>query len=114
MKNLKIKKTYITKSNMTSGNTYRVTMSKDNKTIWFLFHDNYMNETDEKGLLECLYMDAMAYEYNDNMVNFFLEFGYEEDNIQEGKRAFYGCKKQYERLHKLFTHKEIEEMREAF
>ncbi len=114
LNNVKITKTYIGKSEMTSGNAYRITMSKNGERIWFIFNDNYLNETDNKGLLECLYMDAIAYEYNDNMVNFFLEFGYEEDNIEEGKKAYYGCKKQFERLHKLFTHEEIEEMREAF
>ena len=114
MKNLTIKKTYITKSNLTSGNTYRVTMSKDNKTIWFLFHDNYMNETDEKGLLECLFMDASCYESNPRIFDFLLEFGYGDYELAEGKKAYYGCKKQYERLHKLFTPQEIEETREAF
>lgn len=114
LNDVKITKTYIGKSKMTSGNSYRITMSKNGKKIWFIFNDNYLNATDNKGLLECLYMDATAYEYNKHIVNFFLEFGYEGDTKEEGKKAYYGCKKQYERLHKLFTNEEIEEMREAF
>lgn len=110
MKNLTIKKTYITKSNLTSGNTYRITMSKDNKTIWFLFHDNYMNESTNDDLLDALLQDASCYESYPNLFDFLLAFGYGDYELAEGKKAYYGCKKQYKRMRKLFTTKELEEL----
>ena len=105
---VKVTKSYIGKSEMTSGNAYRVTMAYNGKRVWFVFNDNYLNNSNKEELIKCLLGDSYAYEYNNNLYDFLLEFGYSDEEYDDGKAAFYGCKKQSERLHKLFTKKEVE------
>lgn len=99
---INVTKKLIGKSEMTSGNAYRVTISYNGKRVWFIFNDNYMNDADKKELVECLWLDATAYEYNQDLGDFINEFGYNDD-IKAGISAYNGCKKQYERFNKLFT-----------
>lgn len=99
LENVRFKKTCLGKSEMCSGNKYRITLSNDNGTIWFVFHDNFHNNSSEREIIECLISDAEAYENCYNLADFQNEFGYEND--KEAERVYYACKKQSERLHKL-------------
>lgn len=103
---VKVTKSYIGKSEMTSGNAYRITMAYNGKRVWFIFNDNYLNNSNKKDWLECLLLDSYSYECNKNLTSFILEFGYEEC-VEKGIKAYNGCKKQSDRLHKLFNKLEI-------
>lgn len=109
LNNLEMKKTYLKKSNKTSGDTYLVTIKnkRNNKKISFHFHDNYLNESNLKDILYCLKLDAESYYYSSDFKNFCDEFGYSEDSIKALKIYNY-CKKQYERYNKLFNEEEKE------
>lgn len=102
---VKCTKTYIGKSDLTSGNAYRVTLSYNGKTTWFVFNDNCLNESDKKEFLGCLIMDSCSYDCCRNLDDFINEFGYEKQ-VSNGIKAFNGCKKQHERLNKLFSSSE--------
>lgn len=99
-------KTYIRKSEMTSGNAYRVTMTRNGIKIDFVFNDNIYNESDKNDFIFSLLRDSQAYENARDLTDFMLDFGY--DNIQQAKKVYIACKKQSERLHKLFNSTEIE------
>lgn len=101
-----VKKTYLTKSDMCTGNKYRVTVSYNGKRCSFTFHDNYMNKSKKKELLYCLLLDAECYENSIDIYDFADAYGYK--HTAEAEKAYAGCKRQYERLHKLFTDEEIE------
>lgn len=103
---VKVTKSYIGKSEMTSGNAYRVTMAYNGKRVWFVFNDNYLNESDKKDFIECLISDAFSYEYCKSLNEFITEFGYEEQ-VEQGIKAYNGCKKQNDRLKKLFSSREV-------
>lgn len=98
-------KTYMSKSDMCSGNKYFITISYKDKHIGFVFHDNYLNQSSKKDFLYCLIDDARAFENCRNLVEFMREFGYTE--ASKARKAYNGCMKQSERLHKLFTDEEI-------
>lgn len=103
---IKCKKTYLRESEMCSGNAYRVTLTYKGKKCSFTFHDNYYNKSSKKDFLYCLCLDANSYEFNSDISDFVREFGY--NDIRKAWKAYDGCKRQYERLHKLFDAKEIE------
>lgn len=100
-----VKKTYLTKSDMCTGNKYRVTVYYNGKRCSFTFHDNYMNKSKKKELLYCLLLDAQAFDYNMDIYDFASSFGYKQ--CRDAEKAYAGCKRQSERLHKLFTDEEI-------
>lgn len=105
-------KTYIGKSDLTSGNAYRVTLTRNGVKVGFIFNDNIYNESDKNDFIYSLLRDSQAYEYARDLTDFMLEFGY--DNIPQTKQVYNACKKQSDRLHKLFNNAEIETLEKIF
>lgn len=105
-------KTYIGKSDCTSGNAYRVTLTRNGKRIGFIFNDNIYNECDKNDFIFSLLRDSQAFENARNLTDFMLDFGY--DNIPQAKQVYNACKKQSDRLHKLFNNTEIETLEKIF
>ena len=99
------KKTLIGESDTTSGNAYRITLTYKGKRCYFTFNDNYLNASEKKDFLYCLHLDAMAYECSRGFRDFARQFAYDCDH--DAKRIYNACKKQSERLHKLFNAEEI-------
>lgn len=106
-----VKRARLGKSKMTSGDAYRITLSYNGKKVWFVFNDNYLNNSSKKDLLECLMLDASAYENCKNLDDFIREFGYSQQRAN-GLKAYNGCKKQSDRLQKLFTLNEQQQLQE--
>ena len=105
-------KTYIGKSDCTSGNAYRVTLTRNGVKVGFIFNDNIYNESDKNDFIYSLLSDSQAYESTRDLADFMNEFGYTDDT--QAKKIYDACKKQSERLHKLFTNKEIETLEKIF
>jgi hypothetical protein len=109
---------------MCSGNKYLVTIEYNNKKVSFNFHDNYMNKSDKEEFIYCLISDSSCYESTINYDDFCSCLGYEPYEEKSyypysgynkvARAAYNGCKKQYERLHKLFTVDEIEKLQVIF
>ena len=106
--NVKVSKTDLGKSTMTSGNAYRITLTYNGKRASFIFNDNYRNEADKETFLVCLYNDAMAWAYHQCFEDFVWEYGYEIHQLKEAKKAYDECKKQDRRLSRLFSIEEID------
>lgn len=109
---VKVTKKEIGKSEMTSGNAYRVTISYKGKRASFIFNDNYLNQSGKEDLLVCLYNDAMAWAYHQCFEDFVWEFGYEIEKLKEARKAYNECRKQDRRLTRLFSEEEINAMPE--
>ena len=63
-------------------------------------------------VLACIISDAEAYEFTKDEADFLIEFGYADSkHIREGLKAYKGCKAISERLHKVFTDKELDTLR---
>lgn len=105
-------KTYIGKSDCTSGNAYRVTLTRNGVKVGFIFNDNNYNESDKNDYIYSLLRDSQAYEYTYNLADFMNEYGYTDDT--QAKQVYNACKKQSERLHKLFNNTEIETLEKIF
>lgn len=101
LEKIKTTKTYLNKSKKTSGNKFKIKMTYKNKTIYFIFNDNYLNDSDKKDFLNALYMDSLSYEESQNIYEFMRNFGYEEE--KEANKIYNACKKQYEKFNKLFN-----------
>ena len=110
--NISYNKEYICKSKMTYGNAYKITLEKDNKKIYFIFNDNAYNESDKNDFIYSLLLDSQAYENARDLTDFMLAFGY--DNIPQAKQVYNTCKKQFDRLHKLFNDAEIKMLEKIF
>ena len=110
---LKVKKTYLKKSNCTSGDASRITLTRNKKTVHFIYHDNYLNDSNINDFIYSLLSDAEAYECSYNFADFADMFGYDSDRMN-AYNIYLACKKQAERLHKLFNDTEIESLKEAF
>lgn len=106
LESIKCTKSYIGKSEMTSGNAYRITLTYNGKSIWFIFNDNYLNKSNKRDFVYSLLSDAQAYKYAENVDSFMDEFCY--TNYAKAKRVYNACKKQYDRVCKLFTSTEAE------
>ena len=104
--------TYIGKSDLTSGNAYRVTLTRNGVKVGFIFNDNIYNESDKNDFIYSLLRDSQAYESTRDLTDFMLAFGY--DNIPQAKQVYNACKKQSERLHKLFNDSEIKTLEKIF
>lgn len=62
-----------------------------------------------KDCLECLLLDADAYSFSDNVLDFAMEFGY--DDTKKCIKAFKACKRTYNALNRLFNESELDELR---
>ena len=111
---VKASKVYLGKSKQTSGNEYSVVLKYNGNSITMLFHDNYLNESGKDEFLYALLMDAMAYENCSNLADFMDEFGYGYERRKEAEKAYKACEKQYNKLHRLFTEEEIDELYNEF
>lgn len=101
--NLKVSKTIVGKSEMTSGNKIKVyiTNRRNNKRCWFYYNDNYLNQSNEKDFLVALYMDAIS--SNGSLYDFIKEFGYD---LKKGVKVYKECLKSKMKYEKLFNTKE--------
>ena len=108
LERIKMSKTYIGKSGMTSGNEYRIYLSYNGKKCSFSYHDNYLNKVEKSNVIYCLLMDSMAYENSENFDDFCNEFGYMASLINATLKAYKGCKRNYDKVHRLFSETEIE------
>lgn len=105
-------KTYIRKSDCTSGNAYRVTLTRNGVKVGFIFNDNIYNESDKNDFIYSLLRDSQAFEYCYNLADFMNEYGYTDG--KQAKQVYDACKKQSDRLHKLFNDAEIEILEKIF
>lgn len=104
---IKATKTYLKKSNLTSGDAFRVTLTHNKKRCCFIFNDNYFNESNKIDFVRILYDDATCYSDSCNFEDFCYILGYSSDSLKAYK-IYKKCKKQHERLKKLFNDNEIE------
>ena len=111
---VKASKVYLGKSKQTSGNEYSVVLKYNGNSITMLFHDNYLNESGKDEFLYALLMDTMAYENCSSLADFMDEFGYGYERRKEAEKAYKACEKQYNKLHRLFTEEEIDELHNEF
>ena len=89
--------------------TWEIGLSIDiNKPMRVMFHGSISNgrkkEWSEDEWLECLrciLLDAFAYENNPDEGEFLREFGYDGDNMAEGKSVHKSCRSTYEKLSKM-------------
>ena len=102
------------KSKETSGNEYSVVLKYNGNCITMLFHDNYKNDSGKDDFLYALLMDGLAYENCYNLADFMDEFGYDYDQKDKAQKAYKACERQYNKLHRLFTDEEIEQLQEEF
>ena len=107
---IKCSRSYVGKSPMCSGNKYRVRMSYNGETISFYFHDNFKNESGKKDYLYSLLVDMCAYGSTDDVYEFMREFGYSD--YEEAQRIRNACKRNGDKVHKLFNEREIDELTE--
>lgn len=103
---IKCTKTYLRKSEMCSGDAYKITLSYHGKRCSFVFHDNYKNESKKKDFIYYLVLDALAYDNCPDVYNFMRIFGYVD--VQQARTLYRACEKQSERLHRLFNQNEID------
>lgn len=113
---IKCTKTNTGKSAMTSGNAYRITLTYKGRKCSFIFNDDYLNESDKKDFLEALLLDANHYQQSETLENFMslyydanINYCYYRE-IQQYQKIFEACKKQHERLYRLFTIEEVKEL----
>lgn len=112
---IKCTRTYLRKSEMCSGNAYKITLSYHGKRCSFVFHDNFKNQSNKRDFVYCLVLDAQAYDNTRDLYEFAREFGYlryadvgDADAMQRARKARKACEKQSERLHRLFNDNEID------
>ena len=112
LEQVKGSKTYLGKSNMTSGNRYLITLKHNNEIVRFHFHDNYLNESTLKDHVYCLMLDAQTFEEHKNHLEFAKSFGYFDTN--EAKRIYDQLNKQHTRYNKIFNEKEQKQLNALF
>lgn len=105
---IKCTKTYLRKSEMCTGDAYRVTLTYKGNRCSFVFHDNFRNESTKKDFIYCLVLDAQAYDNARDFYDFATEFGYDYTRDSEARKAYRACEKQSDRLHRLFNQQEID------
>lgn len=111
---VKANKVCMGKSKKTGGNEYSVVLKYNGNSITMLYHDNYKNESDKDEFLYALLMDSLAYENCFNLADFMDEFGYDYDQKDKALKDYEACARQYNKLHRLFTEEEIEQLQEEF
>lgn len=96
-------------------NIYRVTIANRGKRISFKFGDSIVNTREHKPLddysvLACVKGDYFSTkEYYPTFEDFADSFGYDKDSRQ-AEKVYKQCLKQAEKLHRVFTDKEVEKL----
>ena len=103
---IKCSKTRLGKSNLCSGDEYRITLTYKGKKAVFRFHDNYLNKSDKSDFIRCLLLDAEAYNNCRDVYDFMSDFGY--TSIRDAQKVYRACEKQSEKVHRLFNEQEIQ------
>ena len=84
---------------------------EDRKPIEFNFQCNPKYDTPNLDMcLNSIILDAYCYRDNPNLDDFLKEFGYEEDLLNVGNKAYEDCKKMYNTLSEVFTERELNEL----
>lgn len=109
LEKIKCKKTYLKKSDLTSGNAYRITLTHNGKKCSFIFNDNYLNKSNINDFVYCLLSDSGCYENSKNFDDFCYMFGYDSNSIKVLK-IYEACKKQNEKVKRLFNDKEVQQL----
>lgn len=107
---IKVSKKDLGKSEMTSGNKYKITMAYMGKQVVFDFHDNYQNTSDKKDFLWALMSDSQAYSSCRDIKDFCDLYGYGNENARDVIDTFNACKEQFEKYNKLFNEQEQQEI----
>lgn len=117
LNNIKANATYLGKSEMTSGNESRITMTYKGNKISFNYHDNHFNESDKEHWLYALMLDSQSYEDSYDVEDFARNFGYDlftNQDLRKVTSIYNACKKQHERFMKLFNVEEQTEIKRIF
>ena len=141
-----IKSSAIKPSPFTKGNhrEYKLTLSYKGEEFNFTFHDSVYNyekkiKLNKDDALNCVLLDARAYEQSRDEKDFLNEFGYDEfdlynyyqngytfadmygfaadkdvDTLKAGLKAYKACEKSYNALNRIFTSEELDELHEEF
>lgn len=99
------------KSNETSGNAYKITIKHNKKQFTFPFHDNFYNNSNLNDFIQCLKLDALAYETTRDLSDFINSYyGYieSEKDYKQAEKAYNACKKAHNALKRLFDSEELE------
>lgn len=106
-------KTRIEKSEMTSGDKFRITLTT-NKGIrkrTFIFNDNYLNNSSKEEIMRCLVDDFYIVDnYYGNIKSFMRDYGYED--IHRANEVFNLCHQNHRNLALVLGRKIIEQLRE--
>lgn len=115
LKNLRCSKRSIGKSHCTSGDEFRVTVTRKDtgKKMTFSFYDNYENNAKLTWMLECLIMDRRAFIDYRRFEEFCWAFGYDIDK-PESRKVYQGCKEESKKLSEFFTRRELEVLNEYY
>lgn len=106
LEKIKCKKALIGKSQMCSGNAYRITLTYNGKKCSFTFNDNYLNKSTIEDFIYCLLSDSDCYESSKNFDDFCNMFGYDNNSIK-ALNIYKACKKQNDKVKRLFTIEEV-------
>ena len=102
------------KSKETSGNEYSVVLKYNGNCITILYHDNYKNESGKDEFLYALLMDGLACSQCRNLSDFMDLYAYDYEEIEKAEKVFKECQRQYNKLCRLFTQEEINQLIEEF
>ena len=108
---IKFTKTNIGRSTLTSGDAHRITLTYNGRRCSYIFNDNFHNDSTKEEIIDCLLMDADAYNNSRNFEDFAEEFGYSADSIKAFK-IYQACKKQAEKVSRLFTNEEVNQLKD--
>jgi len=97
-------------------NKYRIFIENPKGKISFIFWDSLKNTEEGKSVdtneaLACFANDVEAYENAPSFEEFKAEFGYDETEVDLAQKAFNGCRKQMEKAKKMFTDKQLDELK---
>ena len=74
-----------------------------------MVHFQGMGQAQYKKRLECLISEANAYSETEDILDFYIQFGYMHDK-KRCREAYKGCEETYYKLNSLFTEKELREL----
>ena len=104
---IKCKKTCIGKSKWSSGYAYRITLTYKGKSCRFIFNDNFHDKSSKCDFLYCLILDAQSFENSKDYFDWCHDWCYDYFS-NKSRKVYEACKKQSERVHRLFNDEEIE------